>query len=114
MGGKCRCQDDLRVLVKFPNSRYGDAAMSPTRSRLEEEILEQGKVLAGRTGPGWESAAAAAAALRRDDVDYVMVAARGTSDNAARYAQYLLGTEARLTVGLAAPWLYAHEAPPLL
>ena len=49
-----------------------------------------------------------------DDVDYLVVAARGTSDNAARYAQYLLGLCARLPVALAAPWLYSGDAPPLL
>ena len=37
----------------------------------------------------------------------------GTSDNAARYAQYLLGAANRLQVGLAAPSLYTiYEAPP--
>lgn len=88
--------------------------MTPTPSRLEQEIREQGNVVGFRTGPGWASARQAAQALRREDVDYVMIAARGTSDNAARYAQYLFGLEARLAVGLSAPWLYSGDAPPLL
>jgi glucosamine--fructose-6-phosphate aminotransferase (isomerizing) len=88
----------------------GSAALS----RLEQEAREQGDVLAARTDTGWKHAEAAAAALGRDDVDYVVVAARGTSDNAARYAQYLLGTDARLVVALAAPWLYEGETPPRL
>jgi glucosamine--fructose-6-phosphate aminotransferase (isomerizing) len=83
-------------------------------SRLELEIREQADVLAARADPGWEDAARAAAILRREDVDYVVVAARGSSDNAARYAQYLFGLEARLSIALAAPWLYEGDAPPLL
>jgi glutamine---fructose-6-phosphate transaminase (isomerizing) len=87
---------------------------SSSPSRLELEAREQGQVLAARNREGWEEAAVAAALLGREDVDYVIIAARGTSDNAARYAQYLLGVKTRLPVGLAAPWLYAGAAPPLL
>src|SRR5256714_13209536 len=83
-------------------------------TQLERELRDQGAVLAGRTVEGRERAAAAAELLRREDVEFLIVAARGTSDNAARYAQYLLGSEARLTVGLAAPWLYSSDSPPLL
>jgi glutamine---fructose-6-phosphate transaminase (isomerizing) len=83
-------------------------------SRLELEIREQPDALATRTEAGWECAATAASLLATDDIDYLLVAARGTSDNAARYAQYLLGVEARLPVALAAPWLYEGESPPLL
>ncbi len=85
-----------------------------TPSYLEQEIREQAEVLGSREGPGWRSAEQAAALLRRSDVDYLMIVARGTSDNAARYAQYLLGVEARLPVGLAAPWLFGGASPPLL
>ncbi len=83
-------------------------------TQLETEIREQGRVLADRTAEGWDDAAAAASLLRRSGVDYLVVAARGTSDNAARYAQYLLGQQVRLPVALAAPWLYESDAPPLL
>jgi glucosamine--fructose-6-phosphate aminotransferase (isomerizing) len=87
---------------------------SPGASRFEVELREQGDVLAARTGPGWQHASMAADLLGQPDVDHVVVAARGTSDNAARYAQYLFGIEARLPVGLAAPWLYSSDAPPRL
>src|SRR2546423_8211018 len=83
-------------------------------TQLERELRDQGAVLAGRTVEGRERAAAAAELLRREDVEFLLIAARGTSDNAARYAQYLLGSEVRLTVGLAATWLYSSEQPPLL
>jgi glucosamine--fructose-6-phosphate aminotransferase (isomerizing) len=56
----------------------------------------------------------AARELARDEVDYLVVVARGSSDNAARYAQYLLGSEAQLVVALAAPWLYESKSPPRL
>lgn len=39
--------------------------------------------------------------------DYVLIAARGTSDNTARYAQYLLGIENNLQVALATPSLFS-------
>ena len=41
--------------------------------------------------------------------------ARQLSDNAARYAQYLLGAQNRLAVGLATPSLYSiYDSPPRL
>ncbi len=47
--------------------------------------------------------------------DYVMIAARGTSDNAARYAQYLFGAYNHLPVALATPSLFTlYEKPPSL
>jgi glutamine---fructose-6-phosphate transaminase (isomerizing) len=54
-----------------------------------------------------------AAAVKRFQPAYVYIAARGTSDNAARYAQYLMGVYNRLAVGLAAPSVHTlYEAPP--
>lgn len=73
-------------------------------SLLESEIASQGGVLAARAAGGLDAAASAAAVLAR--CDHLVIAARGTSDNAARFAQYVFGRELRLTVGLAAPWLY--------
>jgi glucosamine--fructose-6-phosphate aminotransferase (isomerizing) len=46
---------------------------------------------------------------------HVVVAARGTSDNAARFAQYAWGARNRLTVALAAPSLFGvYHTPPSL
>jgi glucosamine--fructose-6-phosphate aminotransferase (isomerizing) len=44
-----------------------------------------------------------------------VIAARGSSDNAARYGQYLLGAAAGFSVGLATPWLFrpGRRAPRL-
>jgi glutamine---fructose-6-phosphate transaminase (isomerizing) len=80
-------------------------------STLEQEIREQGDVLRHRL----EHGDVRAAAKTIGDARHVVIAARGTSDNAARYAQYLWGRELRLLVGLAAPSLYGDErsAPDL-
>jgi len=71
-------------------------------------------MLTARTEPGWADAQRVAETLRRPDVDYLVIAARGTSDNAARYAQYLFGSDAQLLVALATPWLYESGSPPRL
>jgi glutamine---fructose-6-phosphate transaminase (isomerizing) len=55
------------------------------------------------------------AAARRQEVRYVLIAARGSSDHAAIYAQYALGALARLPVALATPSLFSrYDAPPNL
>src|SRR5262249_31124509 len=95
-------------LVKFSND-----LTEPTH--LESEIREQGAALAARAEAGWEAAGEAAVLLACARIDQLVIAARGSSDNAARYGQYLLGLDGGLVVGLAAPWLYGHghRAPRL-
>jgi glucosamine--fructose-6-phosphate aminotransferase (isomerizing) len=51
-------------------------------------------------------------AARKGQVSHVMIAARGTSDHAAIYAQYALGALARLPVALATPSLFSRYARP--
>ncbi|HEV8252811.1 MAG TPA: SIS domain-containing protein [Candidatus Limnocylindria bacterium] len=53
-----------------------------------------------------------AAAARQQPIRYVVVAARGSSDHAAIYAQYALGALARLPVALATPSLFSRYATP--
>ncbi|MFN2235771.1 MAG: SIS domain-containing protein [Anaerolineales bacterium] len=49
------------------------------------------------------------------NVTHVIIAARGTSDNAARYAQYLFGANNHIPVALATPSLYTlYEKPPFI
>lgn len=79
---------------------------------LHEEIHEQPAVLEGLVHTAGPGAAEAAAHLMRDDVTHVMIAARGTSDNAARYAKYVWGAIGGLPVALAAPSLYGGYASP--
>jgi glucosamine--fructose-6-phosphate aminotransferase (isomerizing) len=58
---------------------------------------------------------AVAAAMRRRQVDVAVIAARGTSDHAAIYAQYILGARNGLLVAPSAPSLYSlYGAPPRL
>jgi glucosamine--fructose-6-phosphate aminotransferase (isomerizing) len=82
-------------------------------TRLYQEIHEQPGVLAGLLDVEGEAARALAAAIVRRKVDHVFIAARGTSDNAARYAQYLLGAANALPVGLTTPSLFTvYGRPP--
>jgi glucosamine--fructose-6-phosphate aminotransferase (isomerizing) len=56
-----------------------------------------------------------AAEIRRRSVNFVFLAARGTSDNAGRYANYLLGGKNGLPVALATPSLFTYyQTPPIL
>lgn len=56
-----------------------------------------------------------AKALRSRSISYVFLAARGTSDNAGRYANYLWGSRNRLPLALATPSLFTYyQQPPRL
>jgi len=81
-------------------------------SFLQDEIRQQPQVLNTLLERETENAWRIAARLRTQGVKYLIVAARGTSDNAARYGQYLLGAYNRLPVGLATPSLFSIYAEP--
>jgi glucosamine--fructose-6-phosphate aminotransferase (isomerizing) len=84
-------------------------------SFLQDEIHQQPQVLTTLLDREIENAQRIAADLRARDVKYVIMAARGTSDNAARYGQYLFGAHNRLPVGLATPSLFSvYGQPPRL
>ena len=84
-------------------------------TRFEREIREQSAVLQRLLTDGREAAERAALAIKRFGPQWVLIAARGSSDNAARYAQYLLGAHNRLGVALAVPSLFTlYDAPPQL
>ena len=56
-----------------------------------------------------------AAEIRKRDIQYVFLAARGTSDNAGRYANYLLGAQNGIPLALATPSLFTYyKQPPRL
>ncbi len=56
-----------------------------------------------------------AAEIQKRDIQYVFLAARGTSDNAGRYANYLLGAMNGLPLALATPSLFTYyKQPPKL
>ncbi len=82
-------------------------------THVYREIHEQPDVLARLLQEEHGAAAALAAEIKRRGIQYVVIAARGTSDNAGRYAQYLLGAINGLYVGLATPSLFTiYNAPP--
>jgi len=84
-------------------------------SQLQQEIHEQPSALSGLLNSGWEDVGEAARLVRAFAPEWVNIAARGTSDNAARYAQYLFGAHNKLGVGLAVPSLFTlYGAPPTL
>ena len=70
---------------------------------LRDEILEQPEVAARFLRRAPEVVGPLAAAIRARGVDHVVIAARGTSDHAAIYAQYVLGVRHGLSVGLGTP-----------
>jgi glucosamine--fructose-6-phosphate aminotransferase (isomerizing) len=81
---------------------------------LISEIHEQAEILAGllNTIPEIRKIAAD---IRKRDPKFAFIAARGTSDNAGRYANYLWGAHNHLPVALAAPSLFTfYQQPPLL
>jgi glucosamine--fructose-6-phosphate aminotransferase (isomerizing) len=78
------------------------------QTAFEEEIRSQAELIRRRTVLGAEEAAQVAEAFR--NIDYLLVAARGSSDNAAVFLQYFAGQELGLLVALAAPSLYEGDA----
>ena len=83
------------------------------KSDLYREIHEQPDVTARLLQRERENAGALAAEMQRRGIGGVVIAARGTSDNAARYAQYLLAAANGLVVGLATPSLFTvYKTPP--
>lgn len=87
--------------------------MSLAESHLYQEIHEQPAVLRKLIDREHSVIRRLAAAVQARQVDYVVIAARGTSDNAGRYAQYLFGAVNRMVVALATPSLFSiYKQPP--
>lgn len=82
---------------------------------LIDEIQEQGHILAALLETQTALVGKIAAEIRALKPKYVFLAARGTSDNAGRYANYVWGSLNGLVVALATPSLFTlYEAPPRL
>ena len=80
-------------------------------SILLSEINEQPAAIERALSGGKEAIAALVAEAKRRDVRYVILAARGTSDNAATYAKYLFQLTLGIPCGLAAPSVHTlYEA----
>ena len=72
-------------------------------SKMSAEIREQPEVLERVLDGGWGEVSAAVRVLRQGNLRSVMIAARGTSDNAALYAKYLFEVLLGLPTALASP-----------
>jgi len=83
-------------------------------SILEQEIKEQPEVIRRLIEYSADQAKAIMDALR-GKFNYILIAARGSSDNAARYAQYLFQIVNAVPVALATPSVFSlyHKAPKL-
>lgn len=91
-----------------------DQPPSPaSSSHFVDEINEQPAALARLLERGQATARRMAEAIRRVDPAFLVIAARGSSDNAGRYARYLFGIHNRMVVTLATPSLFTlYQAPP--
>ena len=80
---------------------------------LQSEINEQPQVIERLLTESMSVTDEIAGAIQVFDPVFVCIAARGTSDNAARYAQYLFGNALGIPVMLATPSLHTiYETPP--
>jgi glucosamine--fructose-6-phosphate aminotransferase (isomerizing) len=81
----------------------------------ENELREQPAVLARLLERARGPAEGIADKVRRRDLRFAVLAARGSSDNAARYGQYLLGIQNSLVAALATPSAFTqYKAAPSL
>ena len=82
---------------------------------LYSEITEQPERIDSLLSSQKKTVEQIAATIQKRDVQYVFLAARGTSDNAGRYANYLLGALNGLPLALATPSLFTYyKQPPKL
>lgn len=99
--------------IKFNPIYCTDLSML-TQSHLYQEIHSQPAVLENLFRDERDNIRRIGGALQQKHITNVLIAARGTSDNAGRYAQYLLGAVNHLPVGLATPSLYTiYKRPPV-
>lgn len=84
-----------------------------TTSHLYKEIHEQPEVLQRLLDSSFYAVQQLGKAILSHGIDHVVIAARGTSDNAGIYAKYVLGAINGLHVSLATPSLYTiYKRPP--
>lgn len=87
--------------------------MTITSTHLYQEIYQQPKMLEALLTAESKNIEKVAKAINDLGARHIVIAARGTSDNAGRYAQYLLGAKNGLLVSLATPSLFSvYKQPP--
>jgi len=78
-------------------------------THLYQEIHEEPDVLRKLIGETQDAIKVLAKEIKDRNIKQVFLAARGTSDNAGRYAKYLLGAHNHLLVSLATPSLFTNR-----
>ena len=82
---------------------------------LHSEIFEQPERIASQFANRKQLVFEIARAIQSRNVQYAFLAARGTSDNAGRYANYLWGAHNGIPLALATPSLFTYyQSPPRL
>jgi glutamine---fructose-6-phosphate transaminase (isomerizing) len=82
---------------------------------LYSEIIEQPERIKSLLASQKKAVEKIADAIQKREIQYIFLAARGTSDNAGRYANYLLGARNGLPLALATPSLFTYyNQPPKL
>lgn len=81
--------------------------------KLYSEILEQPQRLENLLKDQQQNIKRIAAAILDSQIDYAYIAARGTSDNAGRYANYVWGAYNGIPVALATPSLFTFYQKPV-
>lgn len=82
-------------------------------THLYREIHEQPTIIENLVSKPQDAINDLAAEIRSRGIRHVFIAARGTSDNAGRYAKYLLGAHNGIVVSLATPSLFTiYKRPP--
>ncbi len=85
------------------------------QTHLYQEIHQQSAVIDHFLSRSMPDVAQLAGEMQKRTITHVTIAARGTSDNAGRYAKYALGAYNHLPVSLATPSLYSqYKMPPRL
>ncbi len=79
---------------------------------LISEIHEQPARLTELLSSQRKKVESIAQAIRKSELNFVFLAARGTSDNAGRYANYLWGAQNHLPLALATPSLFTYYRQP--
>ena len=81
-------------------------------SKMRDEIREQPAVLERTLGADRRPIEELRSVLQRDRPRLILLAARGTSDNAAQFGRYLLEITTGIPVSLAAPSIFTlYNAP---
>lgn len=85
------------------------------RNTLEKELKQQPEVISRILNENLPAISEIVKDIRQYSFDHIVIVARGSSDNVARYGKYLFGYHNDLFTGLAAPSLYTlYQSPPKL